>query len=640
MKEIRVEHLAYSMKEAKKKNSPQPIFFLGAGASKSGGIPSASEIAEHILKDYADNPDVQSLSSSDRTYAKLMECLLPYERHELLKDYIVQAKINVTHIYLAQLLKEEWVDFILTVNFDNLILRALALFNIFPPTYDMAILKDLTTTTFKEKSVVYLHGQHHGLWLLNTDEELGKVAATVPRVFDSIKNKRPWVFIGYSGGDTVFDYIKGLGRFDNGLYWVTYKNEDPKDNVQKYLDEPNANAFILKGYDSDYFMIKLHSELGLDTNQPLILDKPFNLLKDMLEGIVDIDDEEHLKDVKLRLEISKRQVSEAIARTEDTSELDSLKKELINLIISEQFDDAVIKDIGNRASSKYSREFYDLLSSYYYSWGLALSNLSKGKEGEAAEALYLQEAEKYEKAIEIKSDFHEAYYNWGFALAELAKNKEGEEAETLYLQAFEKYKKAVEIKPDKHKAYYNWGAALSELARTKKDEVAEVLYLQAVEKFEKAVEIKPDKHKAYNNWGIALFGLAETKEGEEAEALYLQAFEKYEKAVEIKPDLYEAYNNWGFALAELAKNKEGEEAETLYLQAFEKFEKAAALGGSYYNLACLHALRMDREKALYCLGLCLSKQQISVSSVEKAVAWENYLQDNEFKEILDKYRNP
>ncbi|MFT5748756.1 MAG: hypothetical protein ACI93S_000002 [Ancylomarina sp.] len=85
-----------------------------------------------------------------------MECLLPNQRDKLLKGYIDEAKINVTHIYLAQLLKNGYADYVLTVNFDNLMLRALALFNEFPSTYDMAILKDITTTKFKEKSVVYL----------------------------------------------------------------------------------------------------------------------------------------------------------------------------------------------------------------------------------------------------------------------------------------------------------------------------------------------------------------------------------------------------------------------------------------------------------------------------------------------------
>ena len=34
----------------------------------------------------------------------------------LLKGYIDKAKINVTHIYLAQLMAEGFVDYVLTVN--------------------------------------------------------------------------------------------------------------------------------------------------------------------------------------------------------------------------------------------------------------------------------------------------------------------------------------------------------------------------------------------------------------------------------------------------------------------------------------------------------------------------------------------
>jgi SIR2-like domain len=306
MKEIKIGHLAYLLKQAKENNQPQPIFFLGAGASRSGNIPLASEIIKQILSDYSDSPFIKDLPKEERSYAKLMDCLLPDQRDELLKKYIDEAKINVTHIYLAQLIKEGFVDYVLTVNFDNLMLRSLALFNIFPSTYDMAILKDFTTSTFKEKSVVYLHGQNHGLWLLNTPEEMEKEKNTVPRIFDTIKNKRPWVFIGYSGEDPIFEHVKKLGRFNNGLYWVTYNDNNPNETVQKFISDPNTNASIIKGYDSDSFMLKLNSELGL--GQPSIVDKPFTALKDMLNEIVDIDDKEHFSGVKERLEISKRQV--------------------------------------------------------------------------------------------------------------------------------------------------------------------------------------------------------------------------------------------------------------------------------------------------------------------------------------------
>ena len=591
MRELTIEHLAYLLKEAKENNKPQPIFFLGAGASRSGNIPLTQEIIDDILNKHPNSPFIKGLDEEQRTYANLMNCLTPHERNELLKGYIDKAKINVTHIYLAQLLQEGFVDYILTVNFDNLMLRALAMFNIFPSTYDMAILKDLTTTTFKEKSVVYLHGQSHGLWLLNTPEEMSKVKTIIPRIFDSIKNERPWIFIGYSGEDPVFEHIKKLGRFDNSLYWITYNDESPKPQVEKFISDPHTNAFLIKGYDSDSFMLKLNSELGLD--QPRIVDKPFTALQEMLQEIVDIDEKEHFQGVKERLEIAKRQVSEAIQQYEvgdvktDTNsiglEIDKLKKEIINLVIVKDYDKEKISNIEEKVMRTNDNTLHDLLSGVYNNWGIDLKNLAKSKEGEETEKLYQQAFEKYEKAVEIKPDKHEAYNNWGIALCNLAKIREGEEAEKLYQQAFEKYEKAVEIKPDMYEAYNNWGITLRNLGKSKEGEEEEKLYQQAIEKYEKAVEIKPDMYEAYNNWGNALRDMAASKGGEEADKLYRQAVEKYKKGVEIKPDMHEAYNSWGIALKNLAASKEGEEAEKLYQQAIEKYEKAVEIKPDMYE---------------------------------------------------------
>ncbi len=150
METTSIKQLAYFMKQAKKENLPSPIFFLGAGASKSGEIPLANEIIADILDRYANNPSIKSLGTEEKTYPKLMECLGPTGQNKLLKEYIKSSKINVTHIYLAQLMQHGYADYVLTVNFDNLMLRALALLNEFPATYDMAILKDITTTTFKK----------------------------------------------------------------------------------------------------------------------------------------------------------------------------------------------------------------------------------------------------------------------------------------------------------------------------------------------------------------------------------------------------------------------------------------------------------------------------------------------------------
>ncbi len=589
MKEIKIEHLGYLLKQAKEKNKPQPIFFLGAGASRSGNIPLAGEIIAKILGDYQNSPFINDLPTEQRTYAELMGCLLPDQRDELLKKYIDEAKINVTHIYLAQLIREGYVDYVLTVNFDNLMLRALALYNIFPPTYDLAILKDFTTSTFKEKSVVYLHGQHHGLWLLNTPEEMEKVRDTVPRTFDTIKNLRPWVFIGYSGEDPIFEHVKKLGRFDNGLYWVTYNDSNPNDDIRKFLSNPNTNAFVIKGYDSDSFMLKLNSVLGLE--QPVIVDKPFTALENMLNEIVDIDEQDHFKGVKERLIISKKQVKEAIkqfeqgeVKTIDISEnkIDILKKEIINLLIAENYDEKVILEIENKINENPDFEAERLLAGLYSDWGTFLGKIAQTKEGKEAEDLYQESFDKFCKAIEIKPENYEVYHNWGTSLGSKAQSKEGKEAEDLYQRSFDKFRKAIEIKPDIHNSYYNWGTYLGELAQTKEGKEAEDLYQESFDKYRKAIEIKPDYYEAYNNWGGDLGKLAQTKEGKEAEDLYQESFDKYRKAIEIKPDNHLAYNNWGYYLGILAQSKEGKEAEDLYQQSIEKNRFALVLKPDSY----------------------------------------------------------
>lgn len=639
MNEIKIPELAYMLKQAKNDGRPQPIFFLGAGASRTGDIPPAKDIEKKILEDYGDNPFIQKLKDGEKNYAKLMECLLPNQRNNLLKGYIKKAKINVTHVYLAQLMDKGYADYILTVNFDNLMLRALALYNIFPPTYDMAILRDLTTTTFHEGSIVYLHGQHHGLWLLNTDDEMRRVNKTVPRIFDSIKNQRPWIFIGYSGSDPIFEHIKKLGRFDDGLYWVGYKESRPSKEVQEFLKSPNTNASYIKGFDSDAFMIKLNESLGL--GQPLIFDKPFSCLNEMLNNVKDVNDDEDFKYVKERLEIAKKNVKNAINEfekgeinniSEKEVKIDALKKEIIDVIITENYDENVINNfyhkiksnnerdlsnllsglfsnwgnnIGNSASSfsddQSEKIYLEIIDKYktaidlnpenflaYCNWGRSLAKIAEKKNGVEAEKLNLEAIEKFRKAIEINPNSYIAYNNYGNSLSEIAEGKKGDESERLFLKSIDKYKKAAEINPDHHVTYSNWGGALLNLSKLKKGDAAEKLILSSIEKYKESIKRDPNSHIAYNNYGNSLLSLAEIKVGAESEQLFLESIEKYRKAIELKPDFDTSFNNWGTLLLKIAEKWKEKETKELYLEAIEKFEKAIELNSNdsiaYNNL--------------------------------------------------------
>lgn len=380
MTEGQVEDIAYLLKDAKNSNN-KPIVFLGAGMSVAGGIPSADKIAEEILSKFQNKPKIKRIKKEDRTYAKLMACLTTAERNTLLNEYIEKAKINVGYIYLAHLIKEGYIDYVLTVNFDNLILRAMAMYNLFPPTYDLSILKDMTTSNIETQSVTYLHGTHRGLWMLNTQDELNKISKTCSSFLNKIAERRTWIIVGYSGEDKILEEIADLGCFTNDLYWVAYKDKEPTQRVQeKLLNLPNNNSYLIRGYDADLFMLKLHSEVGLKT--PDILYKPFTTLQNTISSIVEISDEH--KTAKGQLEITKRHVKDAIRLYEEgasrrnygTKEvnIDLLKKEIIKYTTEQSFEENAdrIEEIRKEVEEINNKELNKVLASLYNNWGFYL----------------------------------------------------------------------------------------------------------------------------------------------------------------------------------------------------------------------------------------------------------------------------
>jgi NAD-dependent SIR2 family protein deacetylase len=123
MIEKKIKHIAYRLQQNKADGLPGAIVLIGAGCSVSAGIPVADTIVEYVMEQFKDNPDIKDFTEKP-SYTKLMECLGPQERNKIFKHYVDNAKINVSHIYLAHLMSNSYVDYILTVNFDNLVQRA------------------------------------------------------------------------------------------------------------------------------------------------------------------------------------------------------------------------------------------------------------------------------------------------------------------------------------------------------------------------------------------------------------------------------------------------------------------------------------------------------------------------------------
>lgn len=626
-----ISDLAYILSKIQKDPTlPKPIVFLGAGASVSAGIPMASEIVNKILKDFSGKPAIERLSKENKEdYYHLMSALSADERRDLFLSYInsEEVKINVTHIYLAQLIKEGLIDYVFTPNFDDLLLKACALFNYIPPVYDISNFNDFTTTNFQNGSITYLHGQHHGQWLLNAQGELEKVKGIIPKLFNRVCDKRTWIVVGYSGNDEVLEELAKFESFDNELYWVGYKNHEPIDKVkEKLLDVPSKNSFLISGYDSDTFFLQLHSELKLET--PEIFNKPFTFIETMMEKIKDIEDyesddehKEKYEAVKNRFEKSKEMVKKAIETIENEPS-NKLEQEIIDAIIKEDY--SKINYYYNEAlKNDWLREN---VSEMFNNLANTISNSAKKT---SEEKLYRESFEKYKIASELCPKNYTAFYNWGSMLSELALLKSDEK---LYRESFEKYNIAIGMNPKYISAYNNWGLSIKNLAKQNSDEK---LYKESFKKYKKVIELDSKNYTAYNNWGNTIADLAYQMKDV---SLFEESFDKYEIAVKLKEDEVSAYYNWANSLSKLSRIVPEDQKSIFLLAAKEKAKISYTLDfKKSYNLACACALLDEDENALKYLEATLSNKEMTKEQVLQDDDWNTYKENEKFKEILAKY---
>ena len=290
----------------------QLALLLGAGASKSSGVPLASEMRDEWRQDVFESavPAAQREGQkatdwlatqrekypwfeSDAEYSLLFEHRYrqPVQRRMYVEEKIEGVRPGWGYLYLANVIVQaRRFSTVFTTNFDDLLADALGTYlHHTAVVCDADSQVDLISFLSDRAKIVKLHGGYLFSNIRNTEVELAELSARMAAKFSELSRQRGLVVLGYAGRDrSVMAMIETLladeQSFPHGVYWCLLPGEKPSDWVAR-LAEKYASRFELCTFeDFDDLMARLHEALGL--RLPITILSPHEALQGDLSALV------------------------------------------------------------------------------------------------------------------------------------------------------------------------------------------------------------------------------------------------------------------------------------------------------------------------------------------------------------------
>ena len=285
------------------------MWFLGAGASASAGVPTATDMIWEFKQELfvsqrrAPTNSVADLSQpsirarlqahidslgnlphpgTPEEYAGLFEATYPAEsdRQKFLQAKLSGAKPSYGHLALAALMRGQQCRLVWTTNFDALVGDACA--KIFDTTGALTI-ATLDTPGIAKQTIagegwpleIKLHGDFRSRHLKNTSDELRRQDSQLREMLVDSCQRNGLVVIGYSGRDDSIMTIlqkaaKNKDAFPSGLFWLHRKEEEPWPQVYNLLKEAQNSGVEAALVSVENFDETLRDIIplidGIDTN--------------------------------------------------------------------------------------------------------------------------------------------------------------------------------------------------------------------------------------------------------------------------------------------------------------------------------------------------------------------------------------
>lgn len=274
-------HTAAAIAQYVKSHRRQIRISAWIGTEGIEGWPSAAELAERLIARFGDMGLRLADDGPASRYAQALAQIPPASRRFFLRELRDTAPpIPWTHLSLAQLAGDGWLNLILATGSDDLIERAFHLAGVPLGSVVDGRRPELAVDGVRSGSVVRLEGLGENAYPFIGDDDDKNTLATLRQAVYRAAADSVMIVARYDGrGDPLFELLCDVGRFGHGLYWIGRDERPPADAAQRLFSE-KRNAHYLGGRDADAFLLALTRD-GLGLPEPALFADPEEYVRRM-----------------------------------------------------------------------------------------------------------------------------------------------------------------------------------------------------------------------------------------------------------------------------------------------------------------------------------------------------------------------
>ena len=560
LKKLSIEEFVKAIKRAGEADPDHRYtLFLGAGCSKSSGIPTAGELVlkrwipdqvssgEDPIEWAKANIDGFDLNDPAASYGAVIEQCFPISgvRQTEIEQICEVASPGFGYSVVARLCAQNDTPFsvVLTTNFDDLVADAMFLYaESRPLIIHHAALAEYIRPTRSRPMVVKVHGDAR-LAPKNTALETEEIEKAMREQVKKLLEHRGLVFFGYAGADnSVFNMLAELpsNQPDLGVYWIN-QNLPASKQFQNWLKE--RQAIWVQYTDFDEVMLRFQCAYNLAPPRKDRFDRIFNTWEHQFEEL------ERRIDAKPDEDQDK---SRLMAETEAVrSSIDAWRSVNRILAMDKQVPDAILS--AYQAAVSEHPGFAPLLNNY--------ANFLTDVRGDhdTAETFY-------KRAVDADSRHANNLGNYAIFLTDVRGDHDA--AETFY-------KRAIDADPEDADILGNYAVFLINVRRD--HDAAETYYKRAIDADPKHASILCN----YANLLTNVRGDHDTAES------------MFKRAIDADPRHANSLGNYALFLKNIRSDHDA--AETFYKRAIDASPRHAnSLGGYAFFLAYI---RGDHDAA-------------------------------------------